>query len=112
MKFNIIKAKNLDDMDKISEVFYENKFKLNRREENYILMKKRRYGYWLIHIVALVIALFAFWPLIFVNVIYFTYSYIWNSPFVLITTEIYDNEGKPLIFTNIEEVLSKANSTL
>ena len=43
---------------------------------------------------------------------YFTYSLLWNSPNVLITTEKKDVEGNNLEYNTIEEVLEKANAVL
>ena len=75
-------------------------------------MRKRRYGNPLIHVVCLLIALSAFSLFIFVNVAYFMYSYIWASPQVLITTEKVSDDGEPLEFSDMDEVLKKANAIL
>jgi hypothetical protein len=42
-------------------------------------------------------------------VIYFTYSYLWASPHVLITTELKSSDGEPLVYNTMDEVLEKAN---
>lgn len=110
MKVEIVPAKNLKEMEDISETFFENKFKIQKRDDNFILMKRRRYGNFYVHILCIFIALFFFYPVIIVNVVYFAYSFIWKSPFVLITTETTDDEGKALEFSEIKEVLEKANA--
>ena len=51
---------------------------------------------------------FIYWALI-VNVVYFSYSYLWASPHVLITSEIKSNEGEDLEFNTMDEVLEKSN---
>ena len=47
-----------------------------------------------------------------VNVAYFTYSYLWASPNVLITTETVDDEGNELKFDDMDEILKKASAIL
>ena len=112
MSLYILSAKNPKEMDKISEELSQNKFKLLEKEDNYILMKKRRYGNILIHIVCLIIALQFIGIVLFVNVVYFAYSFIWASPNVLITTETLSEEGEPLEFSNMDEILKKATALL
>ena len=112
MKLYILSADNSKDMRKISDELSLKKFKLIDEDNKFILMRKRRFGNPLIHAVSLIIALAAFSPFIFVNVIYFTYSYLWASPHVLITTEKVDDEGNPLEFSNMDEILNKANAIL
>ena len=73
-------------------------------------MKKRRYGNILIHVVCLIIALQFIGIVIFVNVVYFTYSFIWASPNVLITTETKGDDGVALEFSDMDEILKKANA--
>lgn len=75
-------------------------------------MTKKRYGNILIQVVCLLLALSVFWPLIIVNVVYFSYSYLWASPNVLITTEKVSDAGEPLEFSSMDEVLEKANAIL
>ena len=75
-------------------------------------MRKKRFGNLLIHAVCLILSLSAFSLLIFINVIYFMYSYIWASPSVLITTEKVSDDGEPLEFNSMDEVMDKANSIL
>lgn len=108
----ILGADNSKQMDSIAEELSAKKFKLVDQDKEFILMRKRRYGNPLIHVVCLIIALSAFSPLIFINVAYFMYSYIWASPNVLITTEKVSDEGEALEFNTMEEVLSKANAIL
>ncbi|MCQ2972584.1 MAG: hypothetical protein MJ209_04805 [archaeon] len=110
MKLDIVHAENSEGMEKLSETFLENKFKINQSDNNFILMKKRRYGNYYVHILFLLIALFVFDYAIFVNVVYFAYSYLWRSPLVLITTEVNGEDGEPLEFSNIDDILEKANA--
>ncbi len=112
MKLFILNADNSKGMDDISEELYSKKFKIIEKDDNFILMRKRRYGNLLIHAVCLIIALSFFAPLIFVNVVYFAYSYLWASPHVLITTEKVDDEGNPLEFNDMDEVLNAAFAIL
>ena len=106
MKLFILDADNSKDMEDISEELSSKKFKIIEKDDNFILMMKRRYGNLLIHAVCLIIALSFLGPLIFVNVVYFAYSYLWASPHVLITTEKVDDEGNPLEFNDMDEVLN------
>ena len=72
MKLYILPADNSKDMDRLSEELTQNKFTLLEKDDKFILMRRRRYGNVLIHVVCLILALTCFSPLIFVNVIYFT----------------------------------------
>ncbi|MBQ2831645.1 hypothetical protein [Methanobrevibacter sp.] len=112
MKLLILGADTPKEMKKISEELSQKKFKLVDEDKNFILMRKRRYGNLLIHAICLIIALSSISFLIFVNVGYFMYSYIWASPNVLITTEKVSEEGEPLEFSDMDEVLNKANAIL
>ena len=112
MKLYILGADSSGDMESISQELSLKKFRLVDEDEKFILMSKRRFGNLLIHAVCLVIALGYFAPLLFVNVAYFTYSYLWASPHVLITTEKVDDDGNPLEFSSMDEVLNKANAIL
>ena len=112
MALYILHADNSKEMKNISEELSQKKFKLIEKEDNYILMKKRRYGNILIHVICLIIALSALGLVLFVNVVYFTYSFLWASPNVLITTETTDEEGNPLKYSNMEEILNKANAII
>ncbi|WP_458455252.1 hypothetical protein [Methanobrevibacter sp.] len=112
MKLYLLKADGSEDMANISEELSLKKFKILEKDENFILMRKRRYGNPLIHAVSLIVALAFFSPFIFVNVAYFAYSYLWASPHVLITTEKVDDVGNPLEFNDMDEVLNKASSIL
>ena len=58
MSLYILSADNSNEMEKISEELSQHKFKTVEKEDNYILMKKRRYGNLLIHAVCLLTALF------------------------------------------------------
>ncbi len=112
MSLYILKADSSSQMDEISEELSQHKFKTIEKEDNYILMKKRRYGNLLIHAVCLVIALGFVGIVIFVNVAYFAYSFLWASPNVLITTETVGDDGEPLEFSNMDEILKKATAIL
>jgi len=112
MKLYILSAENSKEMDRLSEGLSDKKFKLVEQDDTFRLMRRRRYGNVLIHVVCLIIALTYFSPLIFVNVIYFMYSYLWASPHALITTEKVDDEGNPLEFSDMDELLDKATAIL
>lgn len=112
MKLFILAADNSKEMEKISQELSQKKFKIMEKNNNYILMRKKRFGNLLIHAVCLILALSAFSLLIFINVIYFMYSYIWASPSVLITTEKVSDDGEPLEFNSMDELMDKANSIL
>ena len=108
MALYILGADNSKEMDKISEELSQHKFKTVDQQDNFILMRKRRYGNILIHVVCLLIALQFIGLVIFVNVVYFAYSFLWASPNVLITTETVDDEGNPLEYSNMDEILDQA----
>ena len=112
MDLLLLSADSSRQMENIAEELSAKKFKLVDQDKEFILMRKRRYGNPLIHVVCLIIALSAFSPLIFINVGYFMYSYIWASPNVLITTEKVSDDGEPLQFNSMDEVLDKANTIL
>ena len=112
MKLYILDAGSSRDMESISQELSLKKFKVVEQDSDFILMVKRRFGNILIHAVCLIIALGYFAPFLFINVAYFTYSYLWASPHVLITTEKVDDEGNPLEFSCMDEVLNAANAIL
>jgi len=112
MSLFILKANDSEDMDRISAELLENKFKTIEKQDNFILMKRRRYGNVLIHVVCLIVALMFFSVAIFINVIYFTYSFLWASPNVLITTETKGEDGEDLQFNTMDEVMMKATAIL
>jgi hypothetical protein len=112
MSLYILHADDSKEMESISEELSQYKFKRIEEQDNYILMKKRRYGNLLIHAVCLVIALGFIGIVIFINVAYFAYSFLWASPNVLITTETVGDNGKPLEFSNMDEILKKATAIL
>lgn len=112
MKLFILHADNSNEMEEISEELSQNKFKKIEEQDNYILMKKRRYGNPLIHAVCLIIALGFVGIVIFINVAYFTYSYLWASPNVLITTETVGDNGEALEFSDMDEILGKATAII
>ena len=96
--------------DKINDSNYIEE--LRRHNEDALEFVLRRYGNLLIHAVCLIIALFYIWPLIIVNLVYFAYSFIWASPNVLITTEKVSDEGEPLKFSDMDEILNQATRLL
>lgn len=112
MDLLILSANDFKEMENISQELSQNKFRIIQQDNNFILMNKRRFGNLLIHAVCLILALSVFSLLIFVNVVYFIYSYLWASPNVLITTEKVSDEGEPLQFNSMDEVLDKANAIL
>lgn len=112
MSLFVLKADNSKDMENISEELSQYKFKTIEQQDNFILMKRKRYGNVLIHVVCLIVALLFLSVALFVNVIYFTYSYLWASPNVLITTETTDDNGEELEFNTMDEVLEKATAIL
>lgn len=112
MKLFVLDADNSEVMEKKAEELSQYKFKAIEKDDNFILMRRRRYGNVLIHAVALILALLVSAAFIFINVAYFTYSYLWASPHVLITTEKVDEDGEALEFNDIDEVLTKATAIL
>ena len=112
MKLFILKADNSKDMDSISNELSLKKFKVTQSDKNYILMRKKRYGNLLIHAICLIIDLQFVGLVLLINVAYFSYSYLYASPNVLITTERVDDDGNPLEFSNMDEILNKANAIL
>ena len=112
MSLYILHADSSKEMEEISEELSQNKFKKIEEQENYILMRKRRFGNLLIHAVCLIIALSFIGIVIFINVAYFAYSYLWASPNVLITTETVAENGDPLEFSNMDEILKKATALI
>ena len=109
MDLFILKADNSNEMNKISEELSETKFKKIQEEKHFILMKKKRYGNYYVHILFLMIGMFFFFFFLLVNLVYFAYSYLWASPHVLITTEIKSETGEDLEFNTMDQVLEKAN---
>ena len=105
----ILKADNSKELDEISEELSQNKFKVIQEENHFRLMKRKRYGNYYVHCLFLLIGLFFAYPALIVNVVYFTYSYLWASPHVLITTELKSEDGEKLEFNTMDEVLEKAN---
>ncbi len=112
MKLFILNADNSNELTKIAEELSQKKFKVIDEDENFILMRKRRYGNILIQVVCLLLALVVSGIFLFINVGYFTYSYLWASPHVLITTEKVGENGEKLEFNSMDEVLKKANAIL
>lgn len=112
MDLLILKADNSKEMEKISQELSQKKFKVLEQDKNYILMRKRRYGNLVIQVIVLILALSVFSLLIFVNIVYFSYSFLWASPTVLITTETVSEDGEPLEFNDMDEVMDKATAIL
>ena len=109
MELFILNADNSREIEKISEDLSKYGFKIIQEENHFSLMKKKRYGNYYVHILFLLIGLFVFYPALIVNLVYFAYSYLWNSPHVLITTEIKAEDGEDLEFNTIDEVIESAN---
>ena len=109
MKLFILKADSSKEMNEISDELSQQKFKKIQEESHFILMKRNRYGNYYVHILFLMIGLFFVYLALLVNVVYFTYSYLWASPNVLVTTDTKSESGEDLEFNTMEEVLEKAN---
>lgn len=92
-------------MNEDAKVLFDKGYKEHSKDENYILLKKRFYGNFYIHLIFILFALFVFSPLLFLNIIYFAYNFIKKSFFVLITTETKDQEGNDLEFDEFDELL-------
>lgn len=112
MKLFVLHADSRGDIEKISEKLKKDKFKVVQSSDNFTLLKRKRYGNTVIQLGVLFFALFFFYPLIFVNLAYFTYSYLFRSPNVLVTTETKDKDDGKLEFDNIGDVLEQANAIL
>jgi hypothetical protein len=112
MKLFILSADSSYEIKKISEELSEKKFIMIESEDNFALMKKRRYGNLLIQVVCLILALQVSMLFLFINLAYFAYSYLWASPHVLITTEKVGEDGEKLEFDSMDDVLNKANAIL
>lgn len=112
MDLFILGADNSNAMDKIAQELSQKKFKVRESGDEFILMRRMRVGNVLIHVISLILALYFSAIFLVINVAYFTYSYLWASPHVLITTEKVDDEGNPLEFNDMDEVLNKASAIL
>ena len=112
MKLFILGADNSKAMETTAEELSQFKFKVIEKDDQFILMRRRRFGNVLIHVVSLILALLLSSAFLIINVVYFTYSYLWASPHVLITTEKVDDEGNPLEFSDKDEILMKATAIL
>ena len=112
MKLFILSADSSKEIDKISEQLSEKKFKVVETGDSFVLMKKRRYGNVLIQVVCLLLAFSVSSLFLIINLVYFTYSYLWASPHVLITTEKVGEDGEKLEFDSMDDVLNKANAIL
>lgn len=112
MELFILSADNSKAMEKTADKLSQKKFKIIEQENDFILMRKRRFGNPLIHVVSLLLALSVSALFIFINVVYFSYSYLWASPHVLITTKKVGEDGQALEFSDMEEILKKANAIL
>lgn len=112
MKVFMLHADSSKDLEKISNELSEKKFKVIEADNNFILMKKRRYGNILIQVIIFLLALQVSMLFFIGNVAYFAYSYLFASPHVLITTEKVDDNGEKLEFDSMDDVLNKANAIL
>ena len=68
MKLFILSADNSDELIKIADELSQKKFKVIDEDENFILMRKRRYGNILIQVICLLLALLVSGIFLFVNV--------------------------------------------
>jgi len=112
MDLFILSAGSSKEMESIAEELSEKKFKAVEKADDFILMRKRRYGNLLIQAVLLILALSVSALFLLIFVVYFTYSYLWASPHVLITTEKVGENGEKLEFNTMEELMNKANAIL
>lgn len=112
MKLFVLGANSSKEMENISLELAKSNFKIIEQDDNFMLMKKRRYGNYLIHAVSLILALSFSAIFILLNLVYFIYSYLWTSPHVLITTEKKAEDGSDLEFNTMDEILEKANALL
>ena len=106
-------AKNQEKMYEISDLLVNKKYKIKSEDKNYVLLRKSAYGNIFVHIGVLLIALFLIKLLIalflinyaiIINVIYFLYNFYMNSIILLVTTEKFDDEGKPLEFIDLYDL--------
>ena len=85
-------------------IFVNKKYKIKSEDKNYVLLRKSAYGNIFVHIGVLLIALFLINYAIIINVIYFLYNFYVNSIILLVTTEKFDDEGKPLEFIDLYDL--------
>ena len=97
-------AKNQEKMYEISDLLVNKKYKIKSEDKNYVLLRKSAYGNIFVHIGVLLIALFLINYAIIINVIYFLYNFYMNSIILLVTTEKFDDEGKPLEFIDLYDL--------
>ena len=112
MDLFILEADSPKEMEDLAIKLSESKFKAIDKGEEFILMKKRRYGNILIHVISIILFLKVTSLFIILNLAYFAYSYLWASPHVLITTAKKTEDGEDLEFNTMDEVLKKANAIL
>lgn len=108
----MLPADSSKEMEEISQELAEKKFQIIENGDNFILMKKRRYGNILIQVILFLLGLQVTMLFFIGNVVYFTYSYLFASPHVLITTEKVGEDGEKLEFDSMDEILNKANAIL
>lgn len=104
MKPIILHVKNDSDMNELADILYESKYKMDYREKNFILLKKKNYGHWLPHVIFIVIGLFINQLAFILNVIYFSYSFFRKSNLILLTTDTLDADGNPVEFDKAEDL--------
>lgn len=97
-------AKNRNEMYKFSDKLESAKFKVQSESDNFIYLRKNRYGNIFIHIALILIALFYFQYAIFLNLVYFLYNFYVNSIIIFITTETIDKEGNSIEFSNFDDL--------
>ena len=104
MKPKVLHVKTKENMNELAEILSRSKYKMEYREKNYILMKKRDYGNWILHVIFIAIGLFISVLAFIFNVIYFSYSFLKKSNIILITTDTTDLEGNLVEFDKAEDL--------
>lgn len=107
----ILKAKSLDDMEELAEIFIERGYKLMSSDSKHIIARKRNFGSIFVHILLLFLILFVvgynsliLYILCAVYILYFVFNLFRNSEIVLITTEDTDKDGNPVTFDSIDDI--------
>ncbi|MDL2246370.1 hypothetical protein LJB96_02000 [Methanobrevibacter sp. OttesenSCG-928-K11] len=106
MGLKIIYGKDFDEIEDLAIKLGNNGYKINSRDDNFVLLKKRAYGNMYMHLVFIIIALIMFYPAILFNLVYFAYNFIKKSEYILITTETKDKDGKKLEFDDVDMILN------
>lgn len=104
MKPVILHVKNEADMEELSDILKKSKYNMKYREKNYILLKKKNYGNYILHGVFVLVGLFINSLAFILNVIYFGYCFLKKSNIILITTETKDDVGNEVEFDKAEDL--------